>query len=207
MNKSKIKSILHNCKYGRDGLEEAEETFSRVISGLEKENAELKKQLKDTEEELLSLDRINTDLEEKNIKLKSITEQDIVDVLKKYSEFSTYYDHKIIRGVGFDDIAKAIINLKNKGVMMDKEMGECIQAEGIIGKKFIEYRDKCEEQDKTISQLKARIKELEASRITEEEIVEVLDEDWCEGKRNLIPDFVVRKHRKLAKAILDKIRR
>jgi hypothetical protein len=54
--------------------------------------------------------------------------------------------------------------------MMDKEMGECIQAEGIIGKKFIEYRDKCEEQDKTISQLKARIKELEASRITEEEI-------------------------------------
>jgi xylose isomerase len=80
---------------------------------LEKENAELKKQLKDTEEELLSLDRINTDLEEKNIKLKSITEQDIVDVLKKYSEFSAYYDHKIIRGVGFDEVAKAIIKRIN----------------------------------------------------------------------------------------------
>jgi len=40
--RTKIKSILHNCKYGKDGLEEAEEIFSRIISGLEEENADLK---------------------------------------------------------------------------------------------------------------------------------------------------------------------
>jgi hypothetical protein len=119
MDKSKIKSILHNCKYGKDGLEEAEEIFSRVISGLEKENAELKKQLKDTEEELLSLDRINTDLEEENIKLKSITEQDIVEILESHSlnyESDSSQNLLFTDETQYEDIAKAIINLKNKGV-------------------------------------------------------------------------------------------